>query len=150
MERALHTHFEAIFSDAHVIDVDLSRWDTGIDLYVLADHMPRTPDGRLALFRVEFVHVREFQLEIDPRGRDGLAADEHVQWLIDDFEVTQDHEALRISLWGFAAAPRLAVLCENVEIHPFDLNVLDDLFPGWNAPRRGLARPGPAAMQSTV
>lgn len=143
MDRQL---FERIFSDAHVIDVDLSEWDKSIDIYVLADHMPQVEGGRLPLFRVKFVGARALVLEGAAASGLGLAADEHVQWTLDDFRIDETAAEIRISLWGFEASPRLEITCQDVEISPFDLRVLDDLFPGWDRPSAGLARPGPAKL----
>lgn len=143
----LPPHFEGIFTDAQVVDVDLSRWDKSIGLYVLADHGSRA-DGRTPLFRIEFERVRDLQLEIDAREAGTLATDEHLQWRIDDFEFAQDEEGIRVSLWGAAASPRLAIRCENLEIYSFEPTEFDELYPGWNAPGRGLARPGPDAMRN--
>ncbi len=48
------TLFQQIFSDAHLVDIDLSAWDKYIALYVLAELAERpwsTADGRLPLFK---------------------------------------------------------------------------------------------------
>ena len=59
MRREERDLFETIFEDAIVVDVDLSKWDKLVSLWVIADHAPLRADGRLPLFVVEFVRVRE-------------------------------------------------------------------------------------------
>ncbi len=138
--------FEQIFSDAHVVDLDLSGWDKSIDLYVLADHMERVEGNRLPLFSVHFLRARSFSLESGASSVQGLAADEHVQWRVDDFRIDEGDGDITVSLWGSEASPRLKIVCEDVQINPFPLRVFDELFPGWSTPRSGLARPGPGAL----
>jgi hypothetical protein len=46
-------------------------------------------------------------------------------------------EQVRVGVEGHAGA---------VQINPFALRVFDELFPGWDEPWTGLARPGPGAL----
>ncbi len=141
--------FEGIFSDAHVVDVDLSRWDKSIDLYVLADHMGRVEGNRLPLFVVQFIEVRRLSFERSVANPE-LGPDEHVQWLIDDFRIEEAGDEVAISLWGHRASPRIELVCRDVDINPVELRVFDELFPGWNQPSRGLARPGARVMANLL
>ena len=87
------TLFRQIFSEAHVVDIDLSAWDKYIALYVLAELAERpwsTADGRLPLFKVEFVRVRSCHIAFNHLSHDPpieLGPHEHVQWRIYDFAV---------------------------------------------------------------
>jgi len=49
-------------------------------------------------------------------------------------------------LSGLRASPILEIACQDVAIKPVDLKVFDELFPGWDQPSRGLARPMAEAM----
>ena len=131
--------FERIFSDAHVIDVDLSSWDKSIDLYVLADHMERVEGGSsLPLFAVHFRRARSFKLESNAPSVPGLAADEHVQWRIDHFQVDEGDNEITISLSGFEASPRVEIVCEEVQINPFPLRVFESYSLDGRSHRAGL------------
>jgi hypothetical protein len=147
MDRRL---FDSIFSDAQVVDVDLSSWDKSIDIYVLADHLPRVEGDRLPLFQVRFIHVRSLVLVSSAFSVSGLAADEHVQWTIDDSRVEQIDGQMKLSLWGFEHSPQLEITCEDVVFRSCELRVFDRLFPGWDRPSAGLARPGPLAMMELL
>ncbi len=141
--------FEVIFSDAHLVDIDLSGWDKRIALYVLADHAGRTVDNRLPLFIVEFYRVWHWDLRFNHLLHDPpivLEPDEHVQWLLDDFFIEPDERGIRITLWGTSTSPRMTFLCEGVRIREMPLDVPDSLFPGWVRPSRGFIRPGLDAL----
>jgi hypothetical protein len=146
MRKSQRRDFGRIFSDAHVIDVDLSSWDKSIDFYVLADHMDRVEGSRLPLFAVHFLRVRSFKLDSNAASVPDLAAHEHVQWRIDDSEIKEGDREMTISLRGDGATPSVEIVCEDVQINPFALRVFDELFPGWDEPWTGLARPGPGAL----
>lgn len=148
MERRILELIEQIFSDAHVVDIDLSSWDKAIDVYVLADHMPHAEGDRLPLFKVKFMRVRSLRLENAAAPLEGLGIGEHAQWRIDDFRLEEHHGETTVELWGMDPSPRLEIVCQELEIQPFPLSTFDELFPGWTEPRRGLARPGPEEMES--
>lgn len=92
--------FEQIFSDAHVVDIDLSSWDQFITLYVLADHTEREESGRKALFAVEFGRVYGLNIRFNHLDMKPLRPDEHFQWTADDFRITSMDGGLKVSLWG--------------------------------------------------
>lgn len=151
MERKLAILIEDIFSDAHVVDVDFSGWDKAIDIYVLADHVPRVGGDLLALFRVSFVRVDSFLFETSPglgRAQTHLTADEHVQWRIDDCRIREEGGQTTMAFAGSESSPRLEIVCGEVEVQPVAHSVFDELFPNWSRPRSGLARPGPLRMKA--
>ena len=131
-----------IFSDAHVIDVDLSRWDQAIVLYVLADHAPRTEEGRKPLFAVEFHRVARLNVEFLHLNSVPLGEGEHFQWMIDDFSIQTTSTGFEVALWGLTSTPRMEIACVDVSVKPVALRLLDEAFPGWDEPSRPLARPG--------
>jgi hypothetical protein len=138
--------FEQIFSDAHVVDVDFSRWDERVSLYVVADHAIPSAADRLAVFVVNFERVFRFSVDFNHFEVKLDEAHQHFQWNIDDFSIREDQKHLAISLFGGATWPRLEIQCEKVAIRRIANSVLDELFPGWNKPYSGLARPGIEAL----
>jgi hypothetical protein len=148
VERRLFELIEQIFSDAHVVDIDLSNWDKAIDIYMLADHLPRVERDRLPLVRMQFIGVRSLRLEISAASAVEMANNDHVQWRIDDFRIEEGSGDIMISLWGAEPSPRLEIVLQDLDVRPFPPTAFDDLFPGWTQPRRGLARPGPDAMMA--
>lgn len=141
--------FERIFSDAHVVDIDLSEWDKFIAFYVLADHAGRTPSGRLPMFVVEFVRVRSLDIEFRHFDHDptlDLAPHQHVQWLIDDFRVQTVHGGVRITLWGSSSSPKMSIVCDAINIREMPPDIHRTLFPGWSRPYAGFIRPGLEAL----
>jgi hypothetical protein len=50
-----------VFSDADLIDVDFSQWDSVVSIYVVADHVPSPYLGKRALVAVRFRGVRRFE-----------------------------------------------------------------------------------------
>lgn len=147
MQRKL---FSTIFSDAHVVDFDWSRWDQLVALYVLADHVERVEGGRKALYAVEFVRVSRLNVTFNHLDVPPLGPDEHMQWMIDDQRIEEDADGLVITLWGLRASPLLEIACKDVRIKPVDLKIFDELFPGWDQPSLGLARPTAEVMHQVM
>ena len=143
--------FESIFSDAHVVDIDLSAWDKQIALYVLAHFMEPSVPGEMPMFIVEFLRVRHWEitfthLSFNPPLE--LGPHEHVQWRITSFEVQPVEGGRQITLWQNAStSPHMTVVCEDVHIREFPLNRPETkrLFPEWFRPSSGFIRPGLAA-----
>jgi hypothetical protein len=142
------TLFQQIFSDAHLVDIDLSAWDKYIALYALAELAERpwsTADGRLPLFKVEFVRVRSWHIAFNHLSQDPpieLGPHEHIQWRIDDFDVQPMADGLEIALRGaLLSSPHITLICEDVYIQEIPLDIPFRLFPGWNKPYTGFIRP---------
>jgi hypothetical protein len=133
--------FELIFSDAHVIDVDFSQWDQHVDLCVVADHTQVRTPPRLPLFLVEFWRVSKFALTLNHLEVQLDRPEQHFQWNIDDFRVDKAGQRLAISLFGGKTWPGLQIECADIRIRQLPNSILDNLFPGWNRPHSGLARP---------
>lgn len=134
--------FEQIFSDAHVIDLDFSQWDKFVSLCVVADHIDVSTSSRLPLFLVHFQRVSKFFLTFNHLEVTLKDADKHFQWNIDDFRIKKTKDRFVISLFGSANWPHLIVECQDILFRRISNAVLDSLFPGWNAPYKGLVRPG--------
>lgn len=129
--------FERVFSDAHVIDIDLSRWDKQVSFWVLADHYEKWRD-RCPLVVVDFVNVHDIHWNM-PELR--LEGDErHLQWVI-DIALIEETIPLRFELSGSPSSPTFVISCESVEIRPVPTEIVDTVAPGWNRPYSGFARP---------
>ena len=129
--------FERVFSDAHVIDIDLSRWDKRISFWVLADHYENW-SHRCPLVVVDFVNVHEIHWKM-PELR--LEDDEHhLQWVIYS-ALIEETTSLRFELSGSPSSPIFVIACESVEIRQMPIEIVDAVAPGWNRPYSGFARP---------
>lgn len=135
-----------IFSDAHVIDVDFSRWDQSISFCVVADHLPSKIPGRLPVFIVEFIHVYRFGCTFNhigiPLGYPYGTNDKHVQWRADAIIITREDNKIAISISEGDIFPIVDIVCDGVEIRELSIHILDTLFPKWSAPFSGLVRHG--------
>jgi hypothetical protein len=132
--------FEKVFSDAHVIDVDLSEWDKQVALWTLADHYEDWTH-RCPIVVVEFRGVREFTCRMPPPEAALESPDEHLQWNVDDFELHVGEHSMRVRLFGSTYSPSLTVEFEAISFRSFPSELLDQSFPGWNRPYSALARP---------
>jgi hypothetical protein len=145
VQQEIQTLFETIFSDAHLVDIDLSAWDKSIALYVLADHVERTADGHVPMFIVEFTGVHNWNIDFNhltSRAPIKLNVDEHVQWIIYDYSIERDGGLLEIMLRGHAASPRMTFSCDGINIQQISTDTPDRNFPGWREPSHGFIRPG--------
>lgn len=141
-----------IFSDAHVIDVDFSRWDKAISLAVVADHVKSTTPGDLPIFLVDFIRVQRFACDFNHLTADlGSYFDEeamHIQWRIDALGISIMDGLVSVSLSEHGSVlPKLEILCENISTRPVENSLLRNLFPDRGLPHSGLARPGILAMR---
>lgn len=128
-----------VFSDAHVVDVDLSAWDKYFSIWMLADHYENWT-GRCPLVVVDFYEVRLLKYEMPVIVQAG-SRDWHLQWRIDDFCLREDEDTIHIELSGPVSSPALQIECRHIEVRPASAEMLDELSPGWNEPHAGLARP---------
>ncbi len=115
--------FGRIFSDAQVVDVDMSDHFRFIGLAVVADHYrPWTEYGErtapILLVRFEAVRVWNMTYSVHPEP----TYDGPVQWLIDEAQIEWGRSAeLSIRLTGLPGDPSLQVVCAAVswtELHP--------------------------------
>jgi hypothetical protein len=137
----LDNTIERVFSDAHVIDVDLSEWDRRIALWVLADHFRNWSD-RCPVVVVEFEDVKEFRIQMSSTKVVPDSLRKHVQWRFDDVDLQRTKDSISITAKGSSSSPVLAVVCKTIEIREVDSNLLDKLNPGWNKPWSPFARGG--------
>lgn len=133
--------FERVFSDAHVVDVDLSKWDQLIAVWVLADHFDDWTD-RCPLVVVEFRNARNFTIVFPQECVELDSPDHHVQWNIDDMTIREGPTTVTVDLFGSRTSPRLTIECESIEFRRVSHSLLDDQFPGWSRPYSPFARPG--------
>lgn len=150
--------FDAVFSDALVIDVDLSREDGEIALLVVADHVLED-QHHCQTFLVRFQRVRVFSLtrgdptdggmfrianftiseEHGPPGAGG--GKELAIELVDGYPVDKDRAS---DVW-------LQIRCQGVAFDPVQHHILEMVAPGWaKAESRALIRPGVLAMAAAI
>jgi hypothetical protein len=134
--------FEQIFSDAHIVDVDFSKWDRSICICVVADHVDVPTPTRLPLFIVDFLRVTKFCVMFNHLDVELDDPNQHFQWNIDEFRIEARQNMVAVSLFGGKTWPRLEIDCGGIELRRIASAILDDLLPGWNKPYQGLARLG--------
>lgn len=132
---------QRIFSCCEILDVDLSKWDERISLWVLAENY-ESWTTRMPLIAVHFVQPYELKLErISPVDSAG-EADTHVPWRVQGIEVSESLDALEVRLQGRPDAPSLRIRCKSTIVEKKPPDMLDKLFPGWDKAGTGLVRPG--------
>lgn len=137
--------FEQVFSGAHLVDIDLSRWDKRVVLYVLADRMGYRQGNRLPMFAAEFIRVSRLEIAFShllDNVSVSLAGDEHVQWVLYEYSIRHFEHGLEVTLWGLPSTPRMTLVSEDVIIREVASTQIDAVFPGWNKPFGGFVRPG--------
>lgn len=140
MKRFDRRLFERVFSDAHVIDVDLSEWDKCMSLWVLADHY-RDWKGRCPTVVVTFHNVIEFSCHMPPADMRLDNRQDHLQWDIYRVDLLEKAESVRAELSGSRYTPGFIIEFEHTEIREVPIEMVDEVCPGWNKPSHGFARP---------
>jgi hypothetical protein len=133
-----------IFSDADIIDIDLSKWDESIGIYVIADHVKSPNPGRRAVVALDFRGVRRFDLSFSHHDFKQFPLktswQKHLNWPVYRSKIIRD-QISQITISGSEQFPTLTIYFEEVEIRSVDIKLLDKMNPGWGKPSSGLARP---------
>lgn len=132
---------ERIFSDAHLIDFDLSRWDKQLELLILADHFENY-SNRKPLLKVCFGKLESLELKFNNMGLELDEEWQHCQWNICELQCCTKKNRKEYRLIGDKPSPDIFLTCENVTFEKLDYRVLDRLFPQWEDPYSPLARRG--------
>ena len=133
--------FKIIFSDSHIVDIDFSRWDKLISVYVIADHVYHPVPSRLPIFAVEFHEISKISFEFKDMKVKMDNPSHHVQWIIDKYEVEELNVYNRVILSSSFWSPSIEIVFHEFLIHQIDHSEVDKKFPGWNKPHKGLIRP---------
>ena len=133
--------FEGLFQEAHVVDIDFSKWDKWIRLVVVGGLHPENFNGRGPLHSVDFIGVEELSWK-SHHLKVKLPPNKHCQWVIMDFRIKQDNDWYVISLLsvGLLPTPDLTIRCQDVKIAELSPDIVDEVNPDWNNPYRPLAR----------
>jgi hypothetical protein len=138
-------YLKVIFSDADVIDIDLSKWDISISICVIADHVESAIPGRRATLAIQFRGVRAFNWSFHHHDftKFPLKFDqqEHLNWNIYRSELVPG-EISRLTLGGSEQFPTLQMDFEDVDIKEINPSLFADINPEWANPKSGFARPG--------
>jgi len=137
-------YLKLVFSDADLIDVDFSLWDSVVSVYVVADHVPYPSQGKRGLLAVRFGGVRRFDWSFRHHTftKFPVKVDEnqHLNWNIYRAQISRaDVSALTLS--GSEQFPVLRIEFEDVYFESVEHSTFADVNPDWSKPGSGLARP---------
>jgi hypothetical protein len=133
--------FDVVFQEAHVIDVDFSKWDKRIRLVVVGGLVGDNFDGRGPLHNVDFSGVKSFTLHANHLDVEPESEDTHCQWVIMEFSVHSEGAFSRVTLSGFGPTPLLVIVCRAVTISELNPDFVAKVNPLWNRASAPLARP---------
>jgi len=137
-------YLKLAFSDADLVDVDLSWWDSVISLYVLADHVPRTAQGKRTILAVRFRGVRKFDWSFPHHDFKNFplysSEGEHLNWNIYRINIIRN-EISELTLSGSEQFPILKICFEDLDVEPIEEALFSSINPQWYCQGDGLARP---------
>jgi hypothetical protein len=146
-------YLKLIFSDADVIDIDLSIWDNSIGIYVVADHVQSAIAGKRAILALRFRGVRRFDWSFHHHDftKFQLKANrqQHLNWNVYRSELVCG-EIYRLTVSGSEQCPILKIDFEELDIKEIDSSVFADVNPDWANPGSGFARPGIEKLRSLM
>ena len=128
-----------VFSDACVVDIDMSRWAEEMSIWVWADHYRHWRDS-CPLVVVRFRGVTELKLHVSPL--EGYPPHRR-QWNIDQMRLRsrgRDRRVLELGKLG--DDPSIVVTYATVTAREVRKADLGSLFPGWGRADGRLKRPG--------
>ena len=144
MDNELKQLVEVIFSDADIVDIDLSCWDKYITIIVIADHLKSSfSSNRRPVFNFKFHSVHEFKCNFyhnkDNAYKDDLR--KHYRWPVDRFEIKSENSVIHLELKsGYEVLPILNIAFEKLEVQEFDMKIIDKITPKWFEPNNPFAR----------
>lgn len=130
----------SIFLDAHVLDLDFSRWDRSVKILVVATEMPADSEKRLPVFVVDFLAVTELSVKLS--HLDQPLEEGHYQWRAHSFKLSRRGEKTHLVISGSKQFPVLALTCGDIQVRTVDQRALTRSFPGWDRPGGPFVRPG--------
>jgi hypothetical protein len=135
--------FKSIFHEAHVVDIDFSKWDDFIRVVAVARAMPRGEEGgRFPSYQVDFCDVESFTWRSNHLGVELDEADQHCQLTIMDYSAKKTKAGYVFELRGIRPSPIIKIVCRRLDMSRIDNSVIDAVNPRWNEPYGPLARPG--------
>jgi hypothetical protein len=124
--------FARIFSDAQVVDIDMSQWDKKISFWIVSDHY-REWQTRMPLLVIDFLSVTKFNIETN-NSAVPMDAEKHLQWTIYESSIDKKYNGYSVYLTGHTTSPRVTIECGKIEFKETSHTILDALQPGWNKP----------------
>lgn len=150
MNKKDETIIRRIFHEAHVIDLDFSKWDLYLRLVVVGRAMPIADDGRFPVFNIDLCGVAELHwisncLDIEyEKG--------HMQWTIIESDIQKEDQFIVLTLptVGSGPEPTLKVKFKSIRITELSTKKIDEINPSWNRPYGPLARPSIEEIHSII
>jgi hypothetical protein len=125
---------KTIFSDADLVDLDCSQWDTAISIYAIADHLPSPKPGKRCLVAVRFLGVQKLEWTFQHHHFTNFPLKE------------DDPESHTIVLSGGEQFPILRITFEDVEVDQIPHSIFAAVNPQWANLSLGMGRPGIEAL----
>jgi hypothetical protein len=142
-----------VFSDATLVDIDLSLWDSVVSIYVIADHIKTAVPGKRALIAVRFRGVRRFDWTFRHHNFDkfplNIDQNHHLNWNIYKMKIVRANVS-RLTLSGSEQFPVLKINFEDIDTQCIDHALFGDVNPDWNTSGSGLARPGIERLHALI
>ncbi|RXK53553.1 hypothetical protein ESB00_17840 [Oleiharenicola lentus] len=134
---------KVILSDAYLVDVDFAEWDSGVNIYVLSDHIMQ--NEKRSLWMLQFVGVRDFTWKFPHHDfrkfKLGIRTNRHLIWNIYRCELSRGREIRHLEMSGGEQFPSIALGFEDFFIVKLAQTTFSEINPEWANLSRGLARP---------
>ncbi len=129
-----------IFSDALLIDIDFSKWNDSIDMYLIGPSEEGVLSNRLPVYLVSFKEVVNFSCSFNHHQAQKTDGIDNFQWRIHCFKNHKIDDLYTSTFWYFEDFPRVTVKYKYIKVSQVKAKNLDDLFPEWNKPFSGFIR----------
>jgi len=137
-------YLKIVFSDADLIDIDFSTWDSLISVYVVADHVPSAIQGKRAIVAIRFSGVQRFDWSFHHHGFTKFPLktdpDQHLNWNIYRANISLG-TICELTLSGSEQFPVLRIEFDDVYTELVDHSNFAEVNPDWFKAGSGLARP---------
>lgn len=128
-----------VFSDACVVDIDMSRWAEQVSIWAWSGHWRPWRDVQ-PLVEVTFAGVTDFLVRVPPAAADPATPR---PWHIDDLKLKRvPGGRFKLALGLAKEAATIAVAFASVAVREVEDVDLGSCFPGWKGGDGRLERPG--------
>lgn len=148
MDKQTQRMIGVIFSEALIVDVDMSCWSKKISLYCIADYMHElTSYERGPLFRVDLFEPITLSIELADRNQDHPEVGSHPFWRVSESSVKQHKGFIEVSVHSRESYPKMKIVCKDIWAVECDQKLFEQVDPESGSAHRSIGFRRPSIEQ---
>lgn len=132
--------FKRIFHEAHVVDIDFSKWDKFFRFVTVASAFPPEADGRYPSYQVDFCGVESFAWRSNHLDVE-LEEGQHCQFTVMDYAIRRTSSGYAFYIFGRSPEPTIQIFFRGFRISKIPYAAIRTVATDDDTPYGPLARP---------